>query len=300
MTFTICNPMPPMWLMYPYIHPQSIGWRMSFGEGYRLDFFKWYEELPENEQEQYREMFPPPKFGGWQRHCWSSGFDKQDEHARYYGVGVGDYRLEHWRENGEPQYSKEWLITNRANSKFVFFWKPGDIDHEPECCFGQWQYSEFKSANGDIVDYTCAEQYMMAEKARLFGDEEIKRQIIAANHPKQMKALGRKVRNFDDKIWLKLRHSVVLSGNYLKFAQNKNMRDILLSTGDKVLVEASPLDLIWGIGYTKNSPEATRPQNWRGSNLLGFALMEVRDEIRRVYQNYEKINWAQFADYSSY
>ena len=280
--------MPPVWLMYPYIHPHSIGWRMGFGEKYRHDFFDWYGRLPKNEQNQYQKMFSPPKFGGWSLHFWSSGRDEQNDHARYYGSGIGDYRLVHWCEHGKPQYSKEWLIANSNNSEFVFFWKPGNIDHEPECCFGQWQYSEFRSATGNIIDYTCAEQYMMAEKARLFDDEETEAQIVAATNPKQMKALGRKVQNFNDRIWLKLRHSVVLNGNYLKFAQNKNMRDILLSTGDKILVEASPYDVIWGIGYTKNKLEAYNPQKWRGLNLLGFALMEVRDELRRVYQNYGK------------
>ena len=210
-----------------------------------------------------------------------------------FGVGAGHHGIDLWRENGEPQYTKEWLISYAKNPEFVFFWKPGDISHEPECCFGQWQYSEF----GGMEDYTCAEQYMMAEKARLFGDEETEKQIMEATDPKQMKALGRKVKNFKEKIWLKLRYSVVLNGNYLKFAQNKDMRDILLSTGDKILVEASPLDIIWGIGYSKNNAEAAIPQNWRGSNLLGFALMEVRDDLRRVYQNYNKIDWTQFDAY---
>ena len=117
---------------------------------------------------------------------------------------------------------------------------------------------------------------------------------METNDPKQIKALGRKVKNFDGEIWRKLRYSVVLNGNYYKFAQNKNMRDILLATEDKILVEASPLDTIWGIGYAKNSPAATDPKAWRGLNLLGFALMEVRDEIRRVYANYEKIDWSKF------
>ena len=295
--FTIDNPMPPLWLMYPFVHPQSIGWRMDFADGYRLDFFDWYEALPENEQKQYREMFPPPKIWGWNRRYWNGGHDGQDEDARYYKVGVGGHRLELWCENGEPQYSKERLIAYGKNPEFVFFWHPGDMIHEPECCFGQWQYSKFNSAIDGIENYTCAEQYMMAEKARLFDDGETKKLIMAEAGPKQMKALGRKVKNFKDAVWLKLRYSVVLNGNYLKFAQNRDMRDILFSTGDKILVEASPLDVIWGIGHSKDNAEATNPQNWRGLNLLGFALMEVRDELRRVYQNYEKIDWTQFAEY---
>ena len=288
--FTINNPMPPLWMKYPYIHPLSIGWRMGFGEGYKFDFFDWFKVLSENEQKEYKKMFPPPKIWGWSRSYWNS--DKnQDNHEHYYGAGAGEHWLELWNKNGEPKYSKEWLAENGKNPKFVFFWKPGDIVQNPECCFGQWQYSEFSSAAGEIEDYTCAEQYMMAEKARLFDDDEIEKQIMAATDPKQIKALGRKVRNFKEDIWLKLRYTVVLNGSYLKFAQNKNMRDILLATGDKILVEASPFDTIWGIGYSENKAEALSPQKWRGLNLLGFALMEVRDELKRVYQNYDKIDW---------
>ena len=100
-----------------------------------------------------------------------------------------------------------------------------------------------------------------------------------------MKALGRKVRNFDPQVWDKLKYSIVLNGNYYKFTQNKEMMDFLLSTGDKILVEASPVDTIWGIGLGKENEKAKNVAMWRGKNLLGFALMEVRDEIRKVYQN---------------
>ena len=295
-TFTIDNPMPPLWLMYPHIHPLSIGWRMGSGEGYKFDFFDWLKTLSESERKQYQEMFPPPRIWGWNRYYWDENAEK-DEYEGYYRAGAGDYGLELWSENGEPQYSKEWLVTKVKNAEFLFFWQPGDIEYEPECCFGQWQYSEFSGAISMVEDYTCAEQYMMAEKARLFEDEEAEKLIMEAADPKQMKALGRKVKNFREDIWLKLRYSVVLNGNYLKFAQNKSMRDTLLATGDKILVEASPLDVIWGIGHSKNKAEATNPQLWRGLNLLGFALMEVRDELRRVYRNYGAIGWPQLADY---
>jgi ribA/ribD-fused uncharacterized protein len=94
-----------------------------------------------------------------------------------------------------------------------------------------------------------------------------------------------------------LKYSIVLNGNYHKFAQNKEMREALLATGDKILVEASPLDTVWAIGYSEKNPNAANPAHWRGLNLLGFALMEVRDEIKTVYQNYGIIDWAQFKDY---
>lgn len=107
---------------------------------------------------------------------------------------------------------------------------------------------------------------------------------------KQMKALGRQVRGFDERLWDEVGYSIVLSGNYYKFTQNPAMMRFLLATGDKILVEASPLDKIWGIGLGRQSENTSRPSAWRGQNLLGFALMEVRDELRRLYKNYDLID----------
>ena len=293
-SYTIDNPMPPLWMIYPHIHPYSIGWRMGYGEGYKLDFFDWFNPLSIDDKEKYKSMFPPPVLS------WKDWYDwpeiNPNQHLWGYFPKDVDACVYFWNENGEPKYSREWLMKQNASKvEFAFFWQPGSIEHEPYCCFGQWQYSEFiEEELASIKQLICAEQYMMASKAWIFGDEEIKKEILETRDPKQMKSLGRKVRNFDAQIWDKTRHSIVLNGNYHKFAQNKDMRDILLDTGDKILVEASPMDTIWGIGLGANNPKATDPASWRGSNLLGFALMEVRDEIRRVYQNYDKVDWTQF------
>lgn len=140
--------------------------------------------------------------------------------------------------------------------------------------------------------YLCMEQYMMASKAQLFGDEEIRKEILACSDQKRIKALGRKVRGFDQKVWDRFKYPIVLSGNWCKFSQNRKLREFLLSTGDSVLVEASPYDAIWGIRLSASAPEANDPQTWRGRNLLGFALMEVRDELRRVTQNEMLCDWS--------
>lgn len=132
---------------------------------------------------------------------------------------------------------------------------------------------------------------MMAGKAELFSDQEIREQILKCSDPKQIKALGRKVRRFDQKVWDKFKYAIVLNGNWCKFSQNRNLRKFLLSTGDSVLAEASPYDNIWGIRLSANSLEAQDPMKWRGQNLLGFALMEVRDELRRVTQNEMLCDW---------
>lgn len=131
----------------------------------------------------------------------------------------------------------------------------------------------------------------MAEKARLFGDKEICAKIMESTEPNKIKALGRKVKNFDQAVWDACKYSIVLNGNYLKFIQNPKLKEFLLSTGDKVLAEASPYDGIWGIRMGEKSPNVRNPMEWQGENLLGFALMEVREELRRVCANEKLIDW---------
>jgi len=95
------------------------------------------------------------------------------------------------------------------------------------------------------------------------------------------------VREFDESVWNKVKYSIVLNGNYRKFSQNLKLREFLLSTGEDILVEASPYDAVWGIRMSANNENSQNPMKWQGKNLLGFALMEVRDEIRRVWENAE-------------
>lgn len=153
--------------------------------------------------------------------------------------------------------------------EFVFFWKPPTV-------FGQWTFSPFVV---DGIRYTCAEQFMMAEKARLFGDEEIRQQILATESPRQHKRLGRKVRGFKEQRWVEHRSEIVYRANMAKFSQNPDMKRQLLETGDRILVEASPLDRIWGIGLRGDDPRASEPRQWQGKNLLGKALMQVRSAL---------------------
>lgn len=121
---------------------------------------------------------------------------------------------------------------------------------------------------------------MMAQKAILFKDDEILQKIMSANNPAVYKSLGRQIRNFDSKIWDENKCKIVVSGNMAKFSQNPKLLDFLLKTGDRVLVEASPYDRIWGIGLAKDTPDIENPFKWKGINLLGFALMEVRENLK--------------------
>ncbi|MEO8153613.1 MAG: NADAR family protein [Rhizobacter sp.] len=175
--------------------------------------------------------------------------------------------------------SKEQLLSAIAfgfSPKYLFFWghrpsKDGSIN---KSCFSQWFDAAF------ILDgerYATAEHFMMAEKARLFGDEETRRQVLAASTPAEAKKLGRGVQNFSDALWLAKRFEIVVSANQAKFMQNPAMAQFLVRTGAQVLVEASPVDNIWGIGIAADHPDALHPARWQGLNLLGFALMQVRE-----------------------
>lgn len=165
-----------------------------------------------------------------------------------------------------------------ATPKYVLFW-----GHQPNAdgsigkgCFSQWFEASFQI---DGQPYLTAEHFMMAEKARLFDDVETRASILAARTPAEAKKLGRGVKGFDDARWEHGRFDIVVRANEAKFSQNRALRDYLLTSGDRVLVEASPVDRIWGIGLAANDERAVEPRAWCGLNLLGFALMEVRARL---------------------
>jgi ribA/ribD-fused uncharacterized protein len=154
------------------------------------------------------------------------------------------------------------------NEQFEFFWKGP---------FSQWHKRDF--VIGGVV-YNCAEQFMMAEKARLFGDSETLVKIMATKNPREQKALGREVKNYDDAVWVGHRFPTVLAATIAKFTQNLDLKTILLATGLKTLVEASPEDSIWGIGMAEGDLGIEHRVNWKGLNLLGQALTTTREVFR--------------------
>lgn len=159
---------------------------------------------------------------------------------------------------------------NREKLEFIFFWRTN-------CYFSNWFPSDF------IVDgvlYWCTEQYMMAKKAELFGDYNTFRYIMESRSQREIKALGRKVMGFNESIWVKNRERIVFEGNYAKFTQNPKLKDYIIKQKNKIIVEASPYDKIWGVGLdSADFYYIANPHNWRGQNLLGFVLMDVRDTI---------------------
>ena len=164
-------------------------------------------------------------------------------------------------------------------SKFLFFWghQPNKDGSISKTCFSQWWLSSFEV---DKVIYKTAEHWMMAQKAELFKDNEVLEKILQAKSPAEAKKLGREVKNYNENLWLAARYDIVKQGNYHKFSQNPELKTFLLNTKDRVLVEASPVDAIWGIGMAGDHKDVLDPEKWQGLNLLGFALMEVRDELK--------------------
>ncbi|MBP0451705.1 NADAR family protein [Kitasatospora sp. RG8] len=167
-----------------------------------------------------------------------------------------------------------------AQPKWLMFWghRPQRDGSVGPGSLSQWWPSGFTV---DGVAYASAEHWMMAGKARMFGDEAIVPRILAARTPAEAKKLGRQVRGFDEPAWAAGRFELVTQGNVAKFGQDEALRAYLLGTASRVLVEASPVDRLWGIGLAADDERAQRPADWRGENLLGFALMEARTRLAR-------------------
>ena len=155
-----------------------------------------------------------------------------------------------------------------SKDSFVFFWSGP---------FSQWYKSEFTLYG---VEYNCAEQYVMAMKATMFGDFDSRNQIMATRDPSKQKAIGRKVSGFDADKWSEVAKKFVYEANMAKFS-SKSLKKVLLETGDKEIVEASPYDTIWGIGLGPDDPDRFDKSKWRGTNWLGEVLMQVREAIRK-------------------
>ena len=154
--------------------------------------------------------------------------------------------------------------------RFVLFWGGWP---------SQWHPASFTL---DGIQYNCCEQYMMAEKARVFRDDDALAHILACTNPRDQKAAGRKVKGFDAQVWDSVCRGIVYTGNLARFSQDPSLKSQLLDTGDRTIVEASQVDCIWGIGLAQDDPRSLDPALWRGKNWLGIALMQVRDTLARA------------------
>ncbi len=167
------------------------------------------------------------------------------------------------------------LVAAGGPVKFLHFWghRPHPSGEVSASCLSQWWPAAFTV---DGVSYPTAEHYMMAGKARLFGDREALDRILTAGHPRDAKALGRRGRGFEQAAWEAARFGIVVRGSLAKFGQSAELEAFLLGTRNRVLAEASPRDRVWGIGLSAGEEAAGDPARWCGLNLLGFALMEAR------------------------
>jgi len=170
------------------------------------------------------------------------------------------------------------VIREGKKPTYFFFW-----GHQPEkdgkigkSCLSPWWPASFTV---DGLTYPSAEHFMMAEKARLFGDSATQEKIIAAASPSTAKQLSREIQGFDQKTWNKAKFEVVVCGNLHKFGQDKQLRTFLLSTAPRVLVGTTAVDSLWGIGLASTDVRTRHPEEWKGQNLLGFALMEARQRL---------------------
>uniref|UniRef100_A0A6G6AD51 DUF1768 domain-containing protein n=1 Tax=Borely moumouvirus TaxID=2712067 RepID=A0A6G6AD51_9VIRU len=162
--------------------------------------------------------------------------------------------------------------------KYIFFYghNPNKIGTE---IYSQWYPIIFyEEVDNKKLKYINAEQYMMAQKALLFEDFDIYEEIMKETNPAKIKIFGRKIKNFDENIWNDYKYDIVLSGNRLKFEQNPDLLKKLLQTGNKLLVEASPYDYIWGIGLSAQKASKIPKKEWPGQNLLGKVLTQIKIE----------------------
>ena len=160
------------------------------------------------------------------------------------------------------------LIEDKVTDTHVYFWGDPTLSN--------WGPAEFDYKGEHFFN---SEQAFMWEKAIFFGDEEVASEILSTKNPKNAKDLGRLVLNYNDNEWAKVRYKKMLEVCLAKFSQNEDQRETLLNTENRILVEGSPYDKVWGVGLHWTDEEILDEKNWRGMNLLGKALMQVRDRL---------------------
>ncbi|HET6860131.1 MAG TPA: NADAR family protein [Streptomyces sp.] len=184
------------------------------------------------------------------------------------------------QETPLPRSVEEAVAAERGGQRLRYlpFWghRPNHDGTPGAGCLSQWWEADFSE---DGHTFRSAEHYMMAHKAWLFDDPATAAKILEAGHPNEAKKLGRQIDGFDSAVWDAERFGIVVRGNIAKFGHHDDLRQFLLGTRGRLLVEASPVDRIWGIGLAADDERTKSPTTWNGLNLLGFALMDARDAL---------------------
>lgn len=162
--------------------------------------------------------------------------------------------------------------------KIILFHNPW----EENGYLSNWCISRFRT-NG--IEFRSMEQYMMYHKAVLFGDNAAAECILKTDDCAEIKRIGREVTGYQDSIWADRRYNIVRAGVLEKFNQNADFMDMLLNTGDSILAEAAVHDKIWGIGLSMRDKRSYDTDKWKGQNLLGKCLMDVREMLKKQNAN---------------
>lgn len=179
------------------------------------------------------------------------------------------------RKNSGTQTAAEMdrLRIGNTETDAIFFYRVGDAYG----AFSNWAPTPFTV---DGVSFSTAEQYIMYRKCLTFGDTVTAEKLLSSDSPKEQKALGREAAGYIDSVWAGIRQTVAIRGLYAKFSQDAELKRLLLGTGDAVLVECTSNDRIWACGLDRDDDDRLSADRWKGQNILGFALMEVRNMLR--------------------
>ena len=179
------------------------------------------------------------------------------------------------RKNSGTQTAAEMdrLRIGNTETDAIFFYRVGDAYG----AFSNWAPTPF---NVDGVSFSTAEQYIMYRKCLTFGDTVTAEKLLSSDSPREQKALGREAAGYIDSVWAGIRQTVAIRGLYAKFSQDAELKRLLLGTGDAVLVECTSNDRIWACGLDRDDDDRLSADRWKGQNILGFALMEVRNMLR--------------------
>lgn len=294
--------MPPLWLRFPKTERHSSDWLSDDLDAYVKQFNQWYATLTVEARQKYQNMFPEPK-------VWHGYYALWDNQLGNDEIAFQPYQKpEHWQNA-----ITLWSDLATAKYDLAVFQKQIELGKH----FRYFYFDErllddmhgnqtpayfsphfFTPISDYHADYANLDQYIVGQKMAIFepkDGESIRDKIALLRTAEDVQRANEKIKNFNQAIWNIHEYSVLLNGNYQKFHQNEKLRDLLLATHHQILVYATD-DLHLGVGLHQGEQQILDPLQWRGKNLLGFALMEVRDELARVWQFADIIDWKKYQD----